>query len=109
MEKEFFSFCFCVVFLLYYETGWTDGAPGDNALLGKQTRSPTPRRRRYLITPRVNMWISVASEALISDAHHTAASRDEAFAAVPAKGNDHLSYCQPPLSGGVFGCTCWRL
>lgn len=50
-----------------------------------------------------------ASEMLISDAHHTAASRDEAFAASPAKGNDHLSYCQPPLPGGVFSYTYLRL
>lgn len=50
-----------------------------------------------------------ASETLISNAHHTAASCDEAFAASPAKGNDHLSYCQPPLPGGVFSYTYLRL
>lgn len=45
------------------------------------------------------MWISAASETLISDAHHTAASRNETFAAAPARGNDHLSYCQTPIAG----------
>lgn len=101
------AFSFLVFFC--FAIGWTDRARGNNALFGKQPRSPTPRRRHNLITPQVNTWISGASEALISDAHHTAASRDEAFAAAAAKGNDHHSYCQPPLPGGVFGWAYLRL
>lgn len=75
------------------------------ALLGKQPGSPASQfnhtSSKYVDLP--------ATEMLISDAHHTAASCDEAFAASAAKGNDHFSYCQPPLPGGVFSYTYARL
>lgn len=79
----------------------------DNALLGKQPL-PSDASPALQFNHTKSKYMNSCSWTLIKDAHHTAPSLEWGICSFGSESNDHHSYCQLSLPGGVFSYTYLR-